>query len=202
MSTIPPQLAPKDVPSAPVTPATTDATPLAELNSLFSPHNIKRILRAPQSMQSRTQLDKIRRLLTEDNIRWMLHGQNAEANTKTLEALGKQLNPDTISASLDSARHDAQETLINELQLKQLENVLKSFDGDEIEDLVGAFQKSTEDVETLGKNCSAMGSTAKSFSEFGDLLSRHKLDSLRAARAHVERQQGPETYSANTKVHY
>jgi hypothetical protein len=202
MSTIPPQLTPNYVPSTPVTPAHTDATPLAELNSLLSQHNIHCILQAPNSFHSRTQLDKVRRLLTEDNIRLMLHGENAEANAKTLEALGKQLNPDMISTNLESARRDAEETLIKELRLKGLENLMKAYSGSDTADLLNAYHKSKDDVETLGKNHSAMGRMAGFLTGFGSLLNMHRLDSLRTERVPAERQHGPETYSVNMKVPY
>jgi hypothetical protein len=165
-------------PSAPEAKLTTD---LNELNAALTKDTIDRIVRDPNARSSRTLVARTRALLTPANIRSMVRGPNAQANAATLEGLGQRLGKEPLTATLKSASTDAEQAVVNQLKLNNLENLGKAYEGGGgTSDILNDYNTSRARVDALKSNLSAMQTSAHSLGDIGASLTKEKIAALRA----------------------
>lgn len=214
MSTIPPQYAsppyqPERAPQAFSFPTNTSNTlapslqetqatnSLNNVNALLTPTNINRIMRDPNSKESRAILDQIRSLLSPANLRSMLQGTNAQANAQVLEAIGHKLGKEQLNSVLSSAKNELAKHQMNQFELQALANLESLFGGGGSDGVLNALLATNKSLDNLQQGFSNMDSTAKSFTDISGMLTKDKLAALRAPSNAGHSSQGPDIASSN-----
>lgn len=164
-----PSKQPEPAPKAPATPAASrpeagDAA--SELETLLTESNIEKMLREPDSNESKALFDRSKKLVNEINT----SPPHSAARANTLGALVKQLSHDKISAQANNAINEMGEKHIKQLELDNLSQIAKAFDSDGIEDSVAYIKNTQNSLADLKRRFSGIESTAKSLEEMGTQL--------------------------------
>lgn len=168
-------------PASPQAPQAKLTEDLNELNAVLTKDTIDQVVRDPHGKSSRTLVARTRALLTPANMRSMLRGPDAQANAATLEGLGQRLGKDPLTATLKSASTDAEQAVVDQLKLNNLENLGKAYEGGGgTGDILKDYNTSRTRIDALKRNLSAMQASARSLGDIGASLTKEKIAALRA----------------------
>lgn len=159
---------------------------LNELNALLSESNINTIMREPEAVASRKILEKIRTMLTPATLGTLLSGPHAHTNAQAVEAMGTRLSDDHINTCQTAAMLEASTQLIEQLEIKGMQDILGASNDDGLENFVQCIHHWQSAVQNLTHNYAEMDTTTHSLAEFGKLLTKDKLDAMRTTATESE----------------